>query len=72
MSKRKKYTSKEFMRFSLLYFIIGGFLIVSNVTLFLLEGRTKVIFISPISGILFIIAGIIFRVRAAKLENNQS
>ncbi|RDI38042.1 hypothetical protein [Falsibacillus pallidus] len=72
MSKRRKYSSKELKRISLLYFIIGGFLIVSNITIFLLEGRTKVIFIAPLSGILFIIGGIIFRVRAAKLENNQS
>lgn len=66
MFKRKAYSTKEMEIMSLTYFLIGSFLILGNLIVFFTEGGSWTLSLSAFTGIMFVLTGNIYRLKAKK------
>jgi hypothetical protein len=66
MFNRKAYSKKDMEIMSLTYFLIGSFLILGNLIVFFTEGGSWTLSLSAFTGIMFILTGNIYRLKAKK------
>lgn len=66
MFNRKAYSKKEMEIMSLTYFLIGSFLIIGNLIVLFMEGGSWTLSLSAFTGIMFVLTGNIYRVKAKR------
>jgi len=67
--KRRNYSKNEIKGLSLIYSLIGVFLLIGNLIGFVFEGDSVTFYISTFTGIMFLSTGILYRIKFNRNRN---
>jgi hypothetical protein len=67
--KRRNYSKNEIKGLSLIYSLIGVFLLIGNLIGFVFEGGSVTLYLSAFTGIMFLSTGILYRVKFNRNRN---
>lgn len=67
--KGRNYSKNEIKGLSLIYSLIGVFLLIGNLTAFVFEGGSVTLYLSAFTGIMFLSTGILYRIKFNRNRN---
>lgn len=66
---RRNYSKNEIKGLSLIYSLIGVFLLIGNLIGFVFEGGSVTLYLSTFTGIMFLSTGILYRIKFNRNRN---